>query len=311
MARKVPFTRRWISAAVMGALAPMLAAAQTPPTADDAEITVTGERLTPAQARERAIAYVHHTGIVAGKETVARWTDKVCPRAVGLSPENARRVENRFRAIAASVGAPLASDRCSPNVTINFVGDGAGFTRQVAQRDPQRLREVSYKQRSELINGRAPIRWWYLTELRSRDGTRMVGMDPAFVTGDGQMAGPALPSNGEASTLTQFSSSNLSTQVNRALLSATVVVDTSRAEGRTLDAVGAYAAFVALAELMPRDEPLRGSILGLFGTDEIPSGLTKLDTTFLRELYSLPLDRKARQQRTRLVRALQNEQSAF
>lgn len=290
----------------------LMGAAQMPPAklADNEEIVVKGERLTPAEARERAVAYVQHTGIAAGKEAVARWIDKVCPRVVGLSAEHARIVATKVRAVAATVGAPLAPPACTPNISINFVGDGAAFASDVARRDRRRIAEVPFAERSELLTGTAPIRWWYLTEHRSADGVRMVGMDPAFVTGDGQAAGQVLPSNGESSTMNQFGSSNLSTQMSRALTSATVVVDTNRADGRTLDAIAAYAAFVALAELKPRATPLEGSILGLFG-DAQPTKLTRLDETFLRELYDLPLDRKARQQRARIVRALQREKSDF
>lgn len=302
--------RRRLRAAPLLAIGWLLAAAQAPSPGSE-EILVEGKRLTPAEARERAIAYVHHTGIVAGKEAVARWVDKVCPRVVGLSAEHQRIVDAKFREVATAVGAPLGAAWCTPNVSINFVGDGRAFMKSVAAGDGRRIGEVPLGRRSELISGDAPIRWWYLTELRSRSGTRMVGMQPAFVSTDGQMAGESLPSNGDASTLGQYGSSLVSTLVNRTLVSATVVVDTNRASGATLESVASYAAFVALAEIQPRDEPLEGSILGLFGREAKFGGLSKLDQTFLRELYSLPLDRKARQQRTRLVRALQNEQSSF
>lgn len=293
----------------LAALGLLLTAAQIPP-GDSDEIIVEGRRLSAAQARERAVAYVHATGIVAGKETVARWIDKVCPRVTGLSVEHARIVETRFRAIANEVGAPLAASGCQANVVISFVGDGAAFTRAVAQGDRRRLGNVSFEERTALTQGKAPIRWWYNDELRSRDGMRLFGSDLPTVNVDG-VAGPALPSNGaDKQTMQQYGSSHVSTQVNRALTRATVVVDTNRATGATLQAVAAYAAFVSLAEISAPDRPLDDSILGLFGADP-PRSLTSLDATFLRELYSLALDRKARQQRTRLVRALQIEKRSF
>ncbi len=313
MASENSTPRRPLWRAPLGALALLLmGAAQLPPdaAADSDEIVVEGRRLSPAEARERAISYVHATGIVAGKETVARWIDKVCPRVVGLSDEHKRIVETRFRAIAAEVGAPLASAGCQANVIINFVGDGAAFTRAVALGDRRRLGEISFEERVALTQGTAPIRWWYSDELRSRDGMRIFSSDLPTVNVDG-VAGPALPSNGaDKQTMQQYGSSHVSTQVNRALVRATVVVDTNRATGATLPAVAAYAAYVSLAEISAPEKPLDGSILGLFGAQP-PRSLTLLDSTFLRELYSLPLDRKARQQRTRLVRALQTEQRSF
>lgn len=277
---------------------------------DPEEIVVSGERLTPAQARERAVAYVQHTGIADGKESIARWIDPICPKVIGVAPDVAQRVLNSLRAIAAQTGVPTAKPGCLPNIAINFVGDGNAFMRSVSARDPSQLAKVPAHLRQVLMSSSAPVRWWYFTELRGRDGDRMNGMDPAFVSG-AETGGATLPSNGESSTLANYGSSLVSTQTSRALRGATVVIDTVRAEGATLDSVAAYAAMVAFAELQPRDTPLGGSILGLFGDADAPRSLSKLDQTFLRELYALPLDRRARQQRGRLVRALQNEQSKF
>lgn len=292
-------------------LALLLSAAQIPPAplADSEEIVVEGKALLPDEARDRAIAYVQQTGVVTGKEMVARWIDKVCPRATGLAPEHARIVETGFRAVAARVGAPLAAPGCRTNVMISFVGDGAAFTRMVARGDRRRLGDISFEARHTLLHGAAPIRWWYSDELRTRGGMRSVATDPPFVTTLG--IGPVLPSNGaENVTMSHYNSSQISTQINRALTQATIVVDAQRSSGAPLNAVAAYAAFVALAEVTPPPRPVDGSILGLFG-DAPPAGLSRLDEAFLRELYALPLDRKARQQRSRLVRALQKEPSRF
>jgi hypothetical protein len=285
------------------------AAAPTDPTVPD-EIVVQGERLSPAQARERAVAFVQHTGVALGHESVARWVDPICPRVIGVAPELAQRVIDRVRAIAADTGVPTAKPGCAPNIAINFVGDGNAFMRTVSARDPSQLAKVPAHRRAVLMTSGAPVRWWYFTETRGRDGDRMNGMDPAFVSG-AESGGATLPSNGESSTSMNYGSSLVSTQMARALRGATVVVDTVKAEGATLDSVAAYAAMVAFAELQPRSAPIEGSILGLFGNPDAPRSLSRLDRTFLRELYAIPLDRKARQQRGRLVRALQAEQSKF
>ena len=304
---------RWLLkqgiALALGSAATLALAAPTDPEAPD-EIVVEGQRLTPAQARERAVAYVRHTGIISGKESIARWIDPICPRVIGVAPNVAQQVISTVRAVAAQTGVPTAKPGCSPNIAINFVGDGNAFMRRISASDPSQLAKLPVSQREALINGGAPVRWWYFTETRGRDGDRMNGMDPAFVTG-AESGGATLPSNGESSTSMNYGSSVISTQMARALHGATVVIDTVKADGATLDSVAAYAAMVAFAELQPRDTPFDGSILGLFGDADAPRSLSKLDQTFLKELYALPLDRRARQQRGRLVRALQNEQSKF
>lgn len=129
-------------------------------------------------------------------------------------------------------------------------------------------------------------------------------MEPAFVRGEGGTPGAVLPGNGETSFLSLYSNSIVSTQVVRAIRSATVLIDVNKATGVKLDATADYAAFVALAELRPSPEPQPNSILGLFKGEKPPTHLTEWDTKFLRELYRLPLDRRARQQRNSLAGAL-------
>ena len=96
---------------------------------------------------------------------MARWIDPVCPRAFGLDPAKARLVETRLRAIAADTGIPTAKPGCATNVAINFVGDGATFTRTIVARDRREFAKVSARVRPVLLNGAAPIRWWHLTEF--------------------------------------------------------------------------------------------------------------------------------------------------
>jgi hypothetical protein len=103
----------------------------------------------------------------------------------------------------------------------------------------------------------------------------------------------------------QYRSSFLSTQLVRALKSATIIVDATKASGTPLESVAAYAALVGLAEIQLDEEVPTNSILGLFAPNG-PRGLTALDINFLRTLYRLPLDRTASMQRGLLVRGLVN-----
>src|SRR3546814_8888599 len=88
------------------------------------------------------------------------------------------------------------------------------------------------------------IRWWYGTREESRDG---------------------MPTN--SGVLKQSNSSIVSTQVVRALRSATVIVDAEQADGTLLDSVASYTAMVALAELTGDPPPPNDSIMGLFGAE--------------------------------------------
>jgi hypothetical protein len=110
--------------------------------------------------------------------------------------------------------------------------------------------------------------------------------------------------------ISHYDSSIISTQVNRAIIDANVVIDLDRVEGRSLQAVAAYAAFVAFSEVRPSEPPPAGSILGMFGAEPDARGLTDWDMAFLRALYNLPLDRQARRHRGMLVRDMVTFQTA-
>ena len=113
----------------------------------------------------------------------------------------------------------------------------------------------------------------------------------------------------DTESLTEYNSSIISALGGRAIIDANVVVDLDRVEGRALQAVAAYAAFVAFSEVRPSEPPPTGSILGMFGTEQGARGLSDWDMAFLRALYALPLDRPARRHRGMLVRDMVNFQT--
>ncbi len=289
----------------LAALATALTAAQTPTglrSDPDAPIVVTGTRPTRAEARERAAAFVRELGVASGERPVARWADRVCPVVRGIAEPYAGIVEARMRAIAAAAGIETVPEGCRPNISVSFVGDAAGLVQEVARRSPTRLNEVPGPAREALLNGAAPVRWWYITETRSRHAMRNAPQSLSTETG-GQGGGSSTTSAQlEADAISQYNSSTVSTQVNRVLLDAAVVVDFDEVSGRSLEAVAAYAAFVAFAEVRAADASPPASVLGMFGQNAGVATLTDWDMAFLRALYRLPLDRQARRHRGLLVR---------
>ncbi len=281
----------------------------------NAPIVVTGERVTREQSRARAVAFVRQVGVARGDISVARWTDRICLRVLGIAQPYSGIVEARMREIAEAAGMRVAPASCQPNIVVSFVGDAGGLVRDVMRRAPRRMAQVPAELRDNLLNGDAPVRWWYLTETRSReqmrDAPQAIGTTGAAGggPGGGGMSGGGSESNAasalgqlEVEGMSQYSSSMISTQAARAIIDAQVVIDLDRAEGETLQAVAAYAAFVAFSEVRPSQPPPAGSILGLFGDEPQADALTDWDMAFLRALYSLPLDRQARRQRGILVR---------
>lgn len=281
---------------------PLLAAQSTPqerPRSD--EIVVTGKLESDAERRRKADAHVRALGVANAQRSVARWIDPICPRVIGLSREHALIVERQMRATAESLKIETAKSPCPSNIVVSFVSGGAAVARLVAGRDRRQLGEVPLSKRDFLLNSDTPIRWWHLTELKSKDGDRPVSFTPPSVQIEG---GGSLPSGSETAVLNQYNSSIISTRTVRALRSAVVIVDVDRAEGATLKSVTDYATLVSLAEIEFDSETPPHSILALFSNSERPKELTGTDRSFLTELYRLPLDRLAKQQRQRLVGAL-------
>src|SRR3546814_11457342 len=108
-----------------------------------------------------------------------------------------------------------------------------------------------------------------------------------------------MPTN--SGVLKQYNSSIVSTQVVRALRSATVIVDAEQADGTLLDSVASYTEMVALTELNGDPPPPKDSIMGLFGDEPEHRTLSVTALALLRGIYSMPPDREAYQHRNRLV----------
>jgi hypothetical protein len=286
-----------------GTVAFMALTGQTslPEPPQDREIVVTGKLEAPAALRERAGAYVRALGVANGQRAAARWLEPVCPEAVGVSEADARFVETEIRTAAQSLGIKTAKLPCTANVTISFVADAPAVVGRISARAPSQFREVPAGSLKSLHDGDAPIRWWYVTELRGKDGRSLSAATPPGVQIDG---GYALPTGPNARVLSQYGASTVSTQTARALHSASILVDVERARGVTLGAVAAYAAMVGLAEIRFGAGAAPGSILALFDAPGTPAELSQWDRAFLCELYRLPLDRLARYQRGRLIGAL-------
>ena len=284
------------------------ASSQPRPEGKKDPIIVQGERLPEAAVEERASQFVRSTGVAAGTVPAARWIDPVCVQVQGLEEVGKRAAEAKMRRIAASAGIKVAPESCRPNIIVNFTSDGAGLAQGIQRRDSRRIAQLSPRARESFLTGSAPIRWIYSTEVRGRDGQSMnadggAGQTMA-ATHDGSGAGSGL---GGDITMMHYDNSIVSTLTNRALTSSIVIIDTDHAMGRKLDALAAYAALVAFAEIRNLDATPDGSILGMFESSTPPRELTPQDTAFLRALYRMPLDRQAMRHRGQLVHDITRE----
>lgn len=259
-------------------LAAIALLAAAPVASDDADaIIVTGTPVTREEAKKRAAEYVRRAGI-AQLKPLARWVDPVCPRTVGVEDDVAAIVNARVRAVASAAGAPVAPADCSANIVVAFSLDGRALARAVRRKALDQFAELAPVARDRVLDGKGAIRWWYTTRDESRDG---MPISDFYVK--------------------LYNSSVVSTQVVRALQTATVVIDVEQAEGMPLDAVASYAAMVALAEFRSNPPPPQESILALFDGEAGRRELSGHDAALLRGIYTVPPDREAWQQRRQLV----------
>lgn len=308
MAKTIPVRSRPVPGLKLPALllalglGPGLAAAPPYTDGERKPIIVQGERLPEGAAKERASQFVRATGVAAGMVPAARWIDPVCVEVQGLEAPGKRAAEAKMRKVAAAAGIAVAPESCRPNIIVNFTADGAGLARDIDRLDSRRLEPLPARARELVLNGSAPVRWIYSTEIRGRNGQRLIegggAGQTAPATHDGSGAGSNL---GGDMTMMHYESSIISTLTNRVLTSAIVIIDTDDAMGRRLDALAAYAALVAFAEIRNMDATPDGSILGMFGSATPPRDLTPQDAAFLRALYRMPLDREAMRHRGQLV----------
>jgi hypothetical protein len=285
------------------------AAASLQPT--NQTIVVKATPLDPVQARQRAVNFVKSTGVANGQKQVARWAVPICIKVVGVSTAQAAKIEDLMLGVARETNMPVAKKGCDPNITVIFTGDADQAVRYVHQRRPHQLRELSLTAREQLLNGNAPVRWWYSTQNLDREGVGTDNVAPSWAGAGGGEGSSGLPVSiggmGEMTSTQQYGSgSNVRTPTIRSLFSATVVIDAPAAGKTPIDSIAAYAAMVAFAE-MDAGAPPPDSILGLFQPTSIESSMTDWDMAFLKSLYRMPLDRRSRIQRGHLVEALLKE----
>lgn len=278
-------------------------------------IVVKGTRIDPRQARDRAVDFVKHTGVANGQQQVARWVVPVCIKVIGLTAPQEARVVGQMLAIAKEAKIPVGKVDCEPNLTVTFAADAGELVRHIHARKPNQLRELSRAEKEQLLNGSAPVRWWYATQMLDRDGMAGNNISPGWIgAGEGSGAspgvsgvGPVSVGGGDATSTNQYNSgSHVRTPTVRSIYGATVIVDATKAGSIPIDAVSAYAAMIAFAE-MDASAPPPDSILGLFQPESVDTALTDWDMAFLKSLYRMPLDRRSRIQRGHLVEALLDE----
>lgn len=270
--------------------------------AESDTIVVNGQRLTKEEARARATDFVRRLGVVQGDRPAARWASRICLKVKGVSTDIAHIVETRMTSTIQAVGARAATGNCTTNLLVAFVSDGQELAALVNERQPASMTDFQGPERRELLEGDAPVRWWYTIAYGSSDGDILSSTPSPVTSGNVEGGGSILPDG--VPTGGSYAPSLVRSQVIRLIRAATVIIDVNRAEGITLNAAADYAAFVGLAEVRRNSPVAVRSIINLFSPEYGSESLTDWDLWFLTKLYTIPLNRLGRLQRGYLVKAL-------
>ena len=251
---------------------------------------VTGK--TEEQAKRDAYKFVDKAGVIVADRQAARWEDSICPKVIGVTADVAAAAEAQVREIAHRVGARVAKPKCDANLAIMFgtPADGEKIMRGYGL-------PSKYNQVPGSSSAKAPIRWWYNTEKQGRNRHVLTAMPP-----------PSMPLNvplpADVDYLTLYEPGDRYQAFTiRVIHRAFVFIDLSQVEGRTLSSLIDYAAFVGLAEVRT-GVTAPDSILSAFDPKDRAEKLTSTDVKFLQTLYSMPLERRAKQQRNALVNGM-------
>jgi hypothetical protein len=245
---------------------------------DVESVTVTGERTH--EAARKLVKGLASAAPVSGKLT--RWQDGICPVTVGLRPEAVKFINDRLRAVATQVGAPVnVKADCLPNIEIVFTTTPQKLLDTVRKERPQLLGYADSQSRFDaLAVVRSPIQAWYTTQTRDIDGDTVIDM--AYRKRPPQ---PGLPPDAIAVKTNGWRLGNgLTSDFYHVVVAATPAKLTEYPIGQVAD----YITLLALSHVDTPEscQPL-SSIVNLLvpGCANIPDGLSSSDLAYLNGLY--------------------------
>jgi hypothetical protein len=230
---------------------------------------------------------VHHATVhyvnTGATGNLAYWRggrpETICPATLGLDPASNAFVTARIRAVAAAVGAPVASSpSCQDNVRVFFTNDPDSIMASVVSWSA-RYFGVRYPAMRRLMMFRSgePVQGWYFT---TRGNGRVLNLDVASL--DSVQVLPLWPQVIPTGLTDNGSTSGI--------VSVILIVDPARVAGSDIGATADYLAMLALSVVQSPDHcDALPSILDLLapscGARTRPAGLTAGDLAFLKALY--------------------------
>lgn len=207
---------------------------------------------------------------------IARFFLPVCPKVVGLSPEDAETVELRIRENARNYGPGERESRsCKPNLKVVFLAESVGPANTWLDQNSESISHLLSYQKQRVIDEQGPVRAWNISELRDADGRRL---------------------EDKAGLNNVRLNSRLTHSVTNEITGAMMLIEIAAAKDKTLKQIADYAsmrAFVGTQSVSDEDGLPVETILTLFADQPSPSELTEFDRALIAKLYSLPRNARA------------------
>jgi hypothetical protein len=246
---------------------------------------------------------------------LARWQEPVCPVVSGLPQQEGDFIVGRVSEIARAAGAPLAGERCRPNLLIVASTSPEALLRAMAEPNRRSFTfgDATTHLIDEFITAPRAVRVWYHTvetllsgrPLKSMSVPELGMLTPelnrareALVRFSGAstnsvVRGETRGADGNPGSIACANPSHITLNVVWRIYRVFVVVDSSHLHAVSPRQLADYIALVGLAQLKPGgrlgDAP---TILTLFdrGPRATSDGMSDWDRAFLKSLYATELN---------------------
>jgi hypothetical protein len=218
-------------------------------------------------------------------ESLLRWDTAVCPLVAGFPREQGEFFLQRISQAARDAKAPLAGEKCHPNLFVIGAQKPDVFLNLWWRHDPRLFNTVHGVEPAErFIRTSRPVRAWY----------NSVPVDPDAASQIVPLLGQSIGiGSGPASFPTHLATGRIGSRLQylmvRAVESAIVVIDTSQMNDINIGQLADYVSMVGLAEIdLDKNVGATPSILTLFRSDAQPrpASLTVWDRSLLHALYN-------------------------
>jgi hypothetical protein len=229
---------------------------------------------------------------------VARWHAGVCPGITGLPPSWDKSVTARVREVASLAGAPVAPEKCRPNIDIIFTKNPQTLLDEVRATKSWLLGYHDAAQEKQLSTVSHAVQAWYMTQtVDSRGGVftdDKLHPEGIYLQVRTSSAPTGNTLQFPSAHVEYWNGSHLGDERRSELMHVLVVVDLAKVDGIQLSAVADNVAMLSLAQTSAFEvcQPLT-SIANLttpgcdarLKTDKVSAS----DLAYLHALYSIDL----------------------